>query len=186
MKAKKLIAALLALTMLLALAACGGSKPSVVGLWVADVDMRDQMVQEMDESIGGSKSFGEYLESFVWELTLDLRADGSYTLKYDITKDIGGFKSAVVAYMRDMIAEVAGGEMSDELIAQALGMPLEDYAQTVVDAMTEAAESESANYKDDGKNLIWENGDKSAYTLTADELVFSVETLGELHFKRVG
>ena len=185
MNAKKLIALLLALTMIFALAACG-NKPSVVGRWVADIDMVDQMVEEMDASVGGSKSFGEYLDSFVWELTLDLGADGTYTLKYDISRDIDSFKSSVVAYMRDMINELSGTEMSDELIAQALGMPLEDYAQTVVDAMTEAAVSESAKYKDDDKNLIWENGEKSPYTLTADELTFSVNSLGELHFKRVG
>ncbi len=186
MNKKRLIALALALVMLFALAACGAKKPSVVGTWKADLDMRGEMVEQMDASVGGSKSFGEYLDSFVWELTLELRDDGSYTLSYNIDRDIANFKSAVVAYMRDMINEQVGSEVSDDLIATALGMPLEDYAQTVVDAMTEVASSESATYKDDGKNLIWENGEKSPYVLTEDTLSFSVETLGQLDFTRIG
>lgn len=159
---------------------------SVVGLWEAEVDMRDQMVEQMDASVGGSKSFGEYLDSFVWVLTLELRQDGTYTLSYDIGKEMGAFKSAVVDYMRDMINEQVGMEVSDDLIAQALGMSLDEYAQSVIDAMTEAAETESATYRDEKGTLIWEDGAKSPYELTEDSLSFSVESLGKLDFKRIG
>ena len=186
MKEKRFIALVLALLMLLALAACGASKPSVVGTWKAEVDMYDQMVDEMDASVGGTKSFGDYLDSFKWDLTLVLGSDGKYTLSYDISKEMDTFKSAVIAYMRDMINEQAGFEVSDDLITSALGMPLEDYAQTVVDAMTEAAESESATYKDKDGVLIWENDEESPYELTEDTLSFSVNSLGKLVFKRVG
>ena len=82
MKTKRIIALLLLLVMLFALAACGGRKPSVVGLWEAEVDMRDQMVEQLDASVGGSKSFGDYLDSFVWVLTLELKENGTYTLGY--------------------------------------------------------------------------------------------------------
>ena len=186
MNKKRLIALALALVMLFALAACGAKKPSVVGIWKADLDMRGEMVEQMDASVGGSKSFGEYLDSFVWELTLELRDDGSYTLSCNIDRDIANFKSAVVAYMRDMINEQVGSEVSDDLIATALGMPLEDYAQTVVDAMTSAAETETGKYQDKGGALIWGNGEKSPYELTEDTLSFSVETLGQLDFTRIG
>ena len=97
MKRNRILALLLALAMLLSLAACGSKKPSVVGLWEAEVDMRDQMVEQMDASVGGSKSFGEYLDSFVWVLTLELREDGSYTLSYDIDREVDAFRSAVVS-----------------------------------------------------------------------------------------
>ena len=76
--------------------------------------------------------------------------------------------------------------MSDELIAQALGMPLEDYAQSVIDAMTESLETESAAYRDEKGTLIWEDGAESPYELTEDSLSFSVESLGKLDFKRIG
>ena len=186
MKRNRILALLLALVILLSLAACGSKKPSVVGLWEAEVDMRDQMVEQMDASVGGSKSFGEYLDSFVWVLTLELRQDGTYTLNYDIGKEMGVFKSAVVDYMRDMINEQVGMEVSDDLIAQALGMSLDEYAQSVIDAMTEAAETESATYRDEKGTLIWEDGAKSPYELTEDSLSFSVESLGKLDFKRIG
>lgn len=186
MKTKRIIALLLLLVMLFALAACGGRKPSVVGLWEAEVDMRDQMVEQLDASVGGSKSFGDYLDSFVWVLTLELKENGTYTLGYNIDRDMAAFKAAVVDYMRDMINEQVGMEVSDELIAQALGMPLEDYAQSVIDAMTESLETESAPYRDEKGTLIWEDGAQSPYVLTKDTLSFSVETLGELNFKRIG
>ena len=186
MKRNRILALLLALAMLLSLAACGSKKPSVVGLWEAEVNMRDQMVEQMDASVGGSKSFGEYLDSFVWVLTLELRQDGTYTLSYDIGKEMGVFKSAVVDYMRDMINEQVGMEVSDDLIAQALGMSLDEYAQSVFDAMTEAAETESATYRDEKGTLIWEDGAESPYELTEDSLSFSVESLGKLDFKRIG
>ena len=105
MKTKRIIALLLLLVMLFALAACGGRKPSVVGLWEAEVDMRDQMVEQLDASVGGSKSFGDYLDSFVWVLTLELKENGTYTLGYNIDRDMAAFKAAVVDYMRDMINE---------------------------------------------------------------------------------
>ena len=186
MNKKRLIALVLTLVMLFALAACGAKKPSVVGTWKADLDMRGEMVKQMDASVGGSKSFGEYLDSFVWVLTLELKQDGTYTLSYDIGKEMGVFKSAVVDYMRDMINEQVGMEVSDDLIAQALGMSLDEYAQSVIDAMTEAAETESATYRDEKGTLIWEDGAESPYELTEDSLSFSVESLGKLDFKRIG
>ena len=186
MKRNRILALLLALVMLLSLAACGSKKPSVVGLWEAEVDMRDQMVEQMDASVGGSKSFGEYLDSFVWVLTLELREDGSYTLSYDIDREVDAFRSAVVDYMRDMINEQVGMEVSDELIAQALGMPLEDYAQSIIDAMTDAAESESGVYQNKDGKLIWPDGEESPYVLTEDTLGFAVKALGELSFTRIG
>ena len=186
MNKKRMIAQLLALVMHFALAACGSKKPSVIGRWEADLDMRGRMIEEMDASVGGSKSFGEYLDSFTWVLTLELGDNGKYTLSYDLSRDLPGFKSAVVDYMRDMINEQVGFEVSDEVIAQALGMPLEDYAQTVVDAMTEVANTETATYSDKNGALIWENGEKSPYELTEDTLKFSVESLGELEFHRIG
>ena len=186
MNKKRLIALALALVMLFALAACGAKKPSVVGIWKADLDMRGEMVEQMDASVGGSKSFGEYLDSFVWVLTLELKDNGTYTLSYDISKEMSVFKSAVVDYMRDMINEQVGMEVSDDLIAQALGMSLDEYAQSVIDAMTEAAETESATYRDEKGTLIWEDGAESPYELTEDSLSFSVESLGKLNFKRIG
>ena len=186
MKTKRIIALLLLLGMLFALAACGGRKPSVVGLWEAEVDMRDQMVEQLDASVGGSKSFGDYLDSFVWVLTLELKENGTYTLGYNIDRDMAAFKAAVVDYMRDMINEQVGMEVSDELIAQALGMPLEDYAQSIIDAMTDAAESESGVYQNKDGKLIWPDGEESPYVLTEDTLGFAVKALGELSFTRIG
>lgn len=184
---KKILSLLLALAMLFALTACGGSsKPSVVGRWEAEVDMRDQMVSEMDASVGMGLSFGEYLNSFVWTVTLDLSADGKYTLDYDFNKDLDHFVEAVERYMRDAIIAQVGMEVSDDLIAQALGMSLADYAKMVADEMTAAASSESGTYKDDGKKLTWGSGEQSPYVLTEDTLSFSVETLGDLVFHRVG
>ena len=52
--------------------------------------------------------------------------------------------------------------------------------------MTEAAETESATYRDEKGTLIWEDGAESPYELTEDSLSFSVESLGELNFKRIG
>ena len=170
MKTKRIIALLLLLVMLFALAACGGRKPSVVGLWEAEVDMRDQMVEQLDASVGGSKSFGDYLDSFVWVLTLELKENGTYTLGYNIDRDMAAIKAAVVDYMRDMINEQVGMEVSDELI----------------DAMTDAAESESGVYQNKDGKLIWPDGEESPYVLTEDTLGFAVKALGELSFTRIG
>ena len=187
MKKNRILALLLALAMLFALAACGESKkPSVVGLWEAEVDMRQMMIDEMDKSVGGSISFADYLDSFLWDLTLELAEDGHYTLNYDITRSVEPFKSAVVSYMRDVINSQVGYEVSDDVIAQALGMPLEDYAQTVVDQMISTASTETGGYQDKNGCLIWDNGEQSPYTLTQDTLSFSVKTLGDLSFHRAG
>lgn len=183
----KVLALLLAVAMLLALSACGAAKPSVVGKWQAEIDMRAQMIEEMDNSIGGlSFSFGDYLDSYVWVLTMELTKDGRYTLSYDINSGAEGFKAAVVAYMRDAICELAGAEVGDDVITEALGMPLEDYAQMVLDSMNDAAGAESGSYKDKDGKLIWENGEESPYVLSGDTLSFSVQSLGSLRFTRVG
>lgn len=187
MKRNRILALLLAMTMLFALAACGKkSGPTVVGHWEGEVDMLEMMVKEMDASVGGSKSFGEYLDSFIWGITLDLSEDGEYTLSFDINKEMDKFKSSVVAYMRDVINEMAGMEVSDEIIEQALGMPLEDFAQTVIDDMADVAKSESGKYRDEDGKLIWEDGEESPYVLTEDTLSFSVASIGDLSFHRAG
>ena len=161
-------------------------KNMLSGIWKAELDMRDRLVEEMDVSVDVDFSFGKYLDSFVWTITLELNEDGTYSLKYDLGKDMDHFVDAVVRYMRDAIIQQVGMEVSDDLIAQALGMSLEDYAKMVADQMTEAATAESGKYKDDGKKLTWENGEESPYELTEDTLSFSVVNLGELNFKRIG
>ena len=77
-------------------------------------------------------------------------------------------------------------KVSDEVIAQALQMPLEDYAQTIIDQMLESVASESSTYSDVDGKLVWEDGAESPYTLTADTLEFAVGTLGDLVFHRIG
>ncbi len=161
-------------------------EPTVVGKWETEIDVIDMMIQQLDAQVGGSASFGEYLDSLPWVLSLELTEDGNYTLGYDISRGLEPFKAAVVSYMRDMINEKAGRTVSDEQIAQGLGMPLEDYAAQVADYMTLNAESETATYRDEGGKLIWENGEESPYVLTSDTLTFSVNALGELVFHRVG
>ena len=216
MKSNRVFALLLALIMLFSLAACGESKvseesalmeglenavnaakdaeptpeptpePTVLGLWETEIDMSEAMIAKMDESVGGSKSFGEYLHYFAWLLTLELNEDGSYALSFDISKDLDHFKPAVTDYTRDMIIEKLGYEVSDDVIADAIGMSLEDYAQTIVDSMISASQIQSGTYRDEDSKLIWDTGEENPYVLTGDTLLINLSGLGELSFQRIG
>ena len=95
---KKLFALLLALCMILALTACGGAKNDVAGTWVGTVDAARYIIEDAPE-------MKDYLKSAPVSITLELTADGHYTLNSDGTTMIPAFKEAMRGYMQELIQQ---------------------------------------------------------------------------------
>ena len=185
-KLRKLLALLLVLSLVAALSACGGPDP-LIGTWVGEVDLRDELVESLDEAFEGQggPSAADYISSLTLTLTLEFREDGTFSRSYDLSKDKDSFVTGCAAFMRDMISAIVGMEVDDAAAAQALGMPLEDYALSVLDSMVEAMESDGGSYKSDGKKITW-NDEINPYSIEGDVMTMRTSDIGSITFHRVG
>ena len=184
-KLRKLLALLLVLSLVAALSACGGPDP-LIGTWVGEVDLRDELVESLDEAFegqGGPSAAG-YITALTMTMTVEFREDGTFSRSYDLSKDKDSFVTGCAAFMRDMISAIVGMEVDDATAAQALGMPLEDYALSVLDSMVEAMENDSGTYKTDGKKITW-NDEANSYTIDGDVMTME-STDYTITFHRVG
>ncbi len=185
-KLNRFLALLLALALVAALSACGGPDP-LIGTWKGEIDLADDMVESLDKAFegqGGPSAAG-YITALTMTLTLEFKDDGTFTRTYDLSKDKDSFVTGCAAFMRDMISALSGVEVDDDAAAAALGMPLEDYALSVLDAMTESIEDETGTYKSDGKKISW-NNEVNPYTIDGDVMTMQTSDIGEVVFNRVG
>lgn len=172
---KKFLAMLLALTMLLAMAACGSgttnkekdepetTKPRE-GLedrweWTVEVDGEKMQVEDFDGSF-------EMTMCFTFE-------DGKYTFAIDkdaLEDSLEDFEKDLISYMEEMMyesgtAEGMSREEMDQQMQTAMGMSVAEFAASTVEemdltgTMLAAAKDETGTYKVEGNQL----------TMTEDE-----------------
>ena len=186
-KMKRILSLLLIAVLILALSACGSKTDPLWGTWVGEIDLRDDLVESLDEAFEGQggPSAADYITDLAMTVTLEFKEDGTFIRSYDLDKDKDAFVTGCAAYMRDMIGAIAGVEVDDATAAAALGMPLEDYALSVLDTMTEAMKDESGTYKTDGKKIEW-NDEVNPYTIDGDTMIMDTGDIGSVTFHRVG
>lgn len=152
-------------------------EPKLTGVWKCEKDMLDMLTEELAEADEDSKEFLGYIDEFVFEMTLELRENGSFTLTPDVARAKESLLVAFRAYLSDL-AKASGLTLSDE--------QLDQYSQMAADQMAMDLEPEEGSYEVDGDMLRLGDSDPMPYTLSGDSLVMTVEEFGELHFKRVG
>lgn len=182
---KRILALLLVLAMAVAFSGCG--KDPLIGTWVGEIDLSGKMVEGLDEAFEGqgAPSAAGYITALTLTLKVEFKDDGTYARSYDLSKDKDAFVSGCSSFMRDVIKAIAGKELDDATIASMLGMSLEDYAVTVLDAMTESMTDEEGTYENDGKNILWDK-ETDPYTIDGDTMKMDIEDIGEVFFTRVG
>lgn len=153
-------------------------EPSLVGTWVCEKDMSEQLAEELGGNDPESaRFFSDYMQSFILVMTLELREDGTCTLTPDFSRAKEHMLDAFRAYLKDAFEE-QGVSMSDEA--------LEQYAQLAASQMEVDVDPVEGSYEAADGMLTLEDSDPVPYTLTGDTLEFTVEEFGELSFTRVG
>ena len=123
---------------------------------------------------------------YLGNIAVSLFADAG---EVDFDKIMEAFQGAVVAATPSDVQSTPtrpAGEEGEEPETKSFEETMGDYAQSIIDAMTDAAESESGVYQNKDGKLIWPDGEESPYVLTEDTLGFAVKALGELSFTRIG
>ena len=122
---KKLFALLLALCMAVSLAACGGAGNKVAGTWTGTVDATEYLLKETPELDG-------YLKNAPVSITLELTADGNYTMNTDATTIIPAFKEAMRSYF---VAYCEEQGVTVEQLEEAMKMTLDELIDSTFDDM---------------------------------------------------
>ena len=147
-------------------------------MWVCEKDMLEAMAEELSSADPeSSRFFNEYMQEFIFVMTLELREDGSFVLTPDLSKAKEHVLDAFRSYLRDTLTE-QGIAMTDEQIEQ--------YAQLAAGQMAVDLEAKKGSYEVKDGMLCLEDADPVPYVLTAETLEFSVEEFGDLTFNRVG
>lgn len=190
---KKLFALLLALCMMMALCACGGSSETIIGSWEGTMDMAQMLVEEVDpgvqQSLGTSISFGDYLKKMPCKFLAEFKADGTYSYQLDGSDSRDLLKTATYDYYYAILTELLGAEPTDDELVSVLGMSLDDYAGQIADQSLDGLKSQgttSGTFKIDGNKILY-NGSSDNYetfTLSGNTLTIHVDGLGDVVFNR--
>lgn len=188
---KRIIAAVLAMIMMLALVACGGGSEadSLVGTWKADMDM-SSMTNEMLASLGeGMEEYFEF-EGFSVTMVLTFKDDGTYTSEIDKASAEAAVDSMLVTIEDGMVkmleAQIAeyGLDMTVEELLETSGMTMEDMmaeldAEELVDEMVGTTTEGNYQAKDgklylsDGTNYEVDEEMYDTYELDGDTLTLT-------------
>ena len=173
---KKILSCLMVLCLILALAACGGSKAAdMVGTWTGTLDMVDYIVSETPEMEG-------YLKEAPVAVTLVLGADGNYTLDIDGNTMLPAFREAMVAFLLDQLEQQTGTRMTMEEVEQTTGMTEDEILDEVLAEvdLSELSYHDSGTYKIDGNNIVYDDGGMDPFTLDGNTLTIPVEDFGDV------
>ena len=153
-------------------------EPTLIGEWVCEKDMREMMIEELGSADPDSaKFFNEYMKEFILVMTLELREDGSFSLRPDFSKAQQHVFEAFRSYIDDSL-KAQGITFTDE--------QLDQYAQMAVDQMGLDLDAIEGDYVDENGTLKLADSDPVPYVLTGTTLEFTVEEFGDLKFDRVG
>ena len=127
---KKIIALTLALVLVLSLCACG-AKEDLSGTWKTTLDMSASYNAELEAT---DPTMAEYLklDSFDVPLTMELKADGTYTMTVDradlqtvLDQVIEATKGGILAYFEEILAQ-EGIDMEVSEAMALMGISLDD------------------------------------------------------------
>ena len=189
---KSIASFLLALTMLVSLCACG-AKENLVGTWKANIELADLMNKEIAASGDEAMAEAMNLESFQLPLILELREDGTCTMKVDpeamaasTEKLAADLTEGLKAYFVTML-EQQGLEVEDPTeVLTTMGLDLDALVAEMKDQFlaedTFAEFTMESKYKaEDGKIYFSDdleseiNADEyNTYTLKGDTLTLDV------------
>lgn len=189
---KKITAMLLCLVLVLSLCACG-AKENLVGTWKANIELADLMNKEIAASGDEAMAEAMNLESFQLPLILELREDGTCTMKVDpeamaasadkLAADLTeGLKAYFVTMLQQQGLEVEDpteflttmGLDLDALVAEMKDQFLSEdtFAEFTMDSKYKA-EDGKIYFSDDLESEI--NADEyNTYTLKGDTLTLDV------------
>ena len=191
---KKMISILMALVLVLALAACGGTgstqngavgstgavatpeptPATIYGTWEGTLDMTDKLIEEVDD-----EAFAKYLKSFPMIVTVTFNEDNTCHLVADGTGAADNLKDAMSQYLVDMVKEQTGMEMSLEEIEQLAGFSVSDYVDEMIqDLLTTADET----YTLDGNHFVLSNSGDGEFN--GDVMVLHADDLGDITLNR--
>ena len=140
--------------------------------------MREKMLEELSSSDPTSQALvNDYMQHFIFVLTLEFREDGSCTFSADLSKAKEHLLDAVRSYFRDAFKE-QGVDLSDEQI--------EAYVQLTAQAMVIDLDPIEGQFEEKDGTLVFGDGDPIEYTLSGDTLSFTFDEFGELVFERIG
>ncbi len=196
---KKKIAMILALVIVasMALVGCGkggNDKDALVGVWSGYIDITDTVNDEFMAGLGEDAEGLEGYKDLKLQVTLDLKADQTYTLtveKDSVEQFMEQVKSQtkgiLMAYMEKMLKDMgadmtpeealeAAGISVDELIEQTFGssgMDIEDMAVNVGgNYLAKDGEIHLADGKDKPEDVV-----PNPYTLKGDTLTIEADKL---------
>lgn len=175
---KKLFAILLVLCMVVALAACGGSKNTVVGTWTGTADARQTMIEAAPE-------LADYLKAAPFSVTMTFNSDGTYSYTIDGTPIIPEMRTAVRSYLEDYIKQ-QGFTVAE--FEEAAKMTMDQAVESVMEEvdLSDLSQTGSGTYTESNGQLVLDAGsnDEVNATWSGDVINFTVEEFGTIILTR--
>ena len=159
--------------------AAAAEASDIADTWLGTMDIL-QMIVAMDPDLGN------YLEKAPVNLTMELRADGTYTMEMDGAPILPELRAAMYAYV-DQLCEENGVTVAQ--FEEAQGESLEDIIEEALEDMDLASLNQTIEgvYELSGTELILDKGaEETRGTYTGDAISFTLEGLGEAVFTRAG
>ena len=113
---------------------------AILGTWRANVDCRDQFLEELSDMDDTDLKIEDYVESFVLPISMSFTEDGCYSLRLDsaaLQEEMGRFGNAMENFMNDYFAEIlmeamiatgyADGSETVEQLEAILGMSMDEF-----------------------------------------------------------
>ncbi len=174
---KKLFTLILALCLILALTACGGAKAALAGTWTGTVDAARYILEDNPE-------MKDYLKAAPVAITLELTADGKYTLTSDGTTMLPDFKQALRSYLEATCEEQG---ITVEQLEDAVKMTLDEYIDSYFEDvdMSDLNETVSGLYTATDGKITFDPGNPNQVdgTWSGDSMSFTID-IGEVTLTR--
>lgn len=113
---------------------------AILGTWRANVDCRDQFLEELSDMDDTDLKIEDYVESFVLPISMSFTEDGCYSLRLDsaaFQEEMGRFGNAMGNFLNDYFAEIvmeamiatgyADGSETVEQLEAILGMSMDEF-----------------------------------------------------------
>ena len=151
----------------------------IADTWLGTMDILELIVA-MEPDLGN------YMEKAPVNLTMEIRADGTYTMEMDGSPILPELKAAMYSYI-DQLCEENGLTVAE--FEQAQGESLEETIEEALEEMDLSSLNQTIEgvYELSGTELILDKGaEETRGTYTGDTITFSLEGLGEAVLTRAG
>lgn len=154
------------------------TRAGFLGTWGGTVDMTELLTEDDPE-------MAEYLQDLKMGITVELKADGSYTVSVDARAMISGLKAGMRAYLADM-AEESG--MTLEQLEEALGMSVDEFLDTIVDEMNtdDLLATEEGSYTVKNGRVVFDGEENTLMggVWSGSTMIFTLEDFGDIVLTR--